>query len=523
MDSKIEQTDQTEQTSVTKKGGNKKKWIIGIIIGVVVLALWVPSMANQLIAKIAPDKYLALSLLEMNKLAQKDNKGQKITFPKNRKTSLDLTLKEIDGIYDTYYKEIIEGLGVSFTVANSEEGDIKLDAGIKKNGMGLVDLNIYSSSQELGLKIPGILDQYVMINLNQFKDQYDATELNYYMGSIEQEEVDSAKDLIRQIRDTVSGEVVHTYTSLSEDYKQVFADLAKDINIKYTGTTKTTINNKSKKATSFLITLDSGDIKSFVRSLARTTLRNKDVRNNIETLYGASNSYYDLENLEEIFNQAIDEMKFSDIEIICLVDQKKRIVSAELTTALNVDGDKAKVNLDCTLSGKANPFDQAIINLRLQSDDERIQLSLEKDKITKNKMTTEDITFKVRDESEQIFRANLNVEHDLGAKQDNYALSANIAADDTKLNAKLAGDLVTNKNSGEMSFSANKMAFSIDSYGESFSILGSGHFEVQDLKNESIAISSSQKLDLFSMDIYQMFDVVDRISSQFSELEYMFY
>jgi len=517
MDSNVEQVD------VKKVGGNKKKWIIGVIIAVVVLALWVPSMANQLIAKIAPDKYVALSLLEMQKLVQKENKNYKLSLPENRKTSLDLNLKEIDGIYDTYYKEIVEGLGLSFTVANSHEGDIKVDAGIKKNGMGLVDLSIYSSKNQLGIKIPGILDQYVMVDLNQFKDQYDASELNYYMGNIEQEEVDTLKDSITQVRDSITGQMIDTYASLNEDYKQVFLDVAKDINIKYTGTSKTTIHKKKKKVTTFLITIDAGDIKSFARSFVRATLRNKDVRKNLETLYDISDSYYTLEYFEEMFYEALNEIRFSDIEIVCLIDQKKRIISAELTTAMNLDSEKVKVALDYALSGGDSLFDQAVVNLRLQSDYDKLQFSMERDKTTKNKKTTEDLIIRFRDDSEQILRASLNVEHDLAAKQDNYALTANVTAyDDTKFNVKLAGDLVTSKNSSEISFDANKMSFSLDSYGQTFSILGSGRFEVQDLKSESIAISTSQKLDLFSMDIYQMFDIIDRISYQFSEFQYMF-
>ena len=67
----------TTQDTIKKSTGKKKKWILGGLIVLIVLGLFGASMANDLIARLAPDKYVMLSLLEMQKTADNDLTSKK--------------------------------------------------------------------------------------------------------------------------------------------------------------------------------------------------------------------------------------------------------------------------------------------------------------------------------------------------------------------------------------------------------------------------------------------------------------
>ncbi len=511
----------TTQDTIKKSTGKKKKWILGGLIVLIVLGLFGASMANDLIARLAPDKYVMLSLLEMQKTADKDLKSKKTPRLKEQKNSLSFNIKQIDGLNDDHTKGIIEGLGTSMTVATNEDGHIKIDAGFNTNGLNLMDISLYSENHEIGIKIPGLLSQYVMLDLDAFKEKYDQSDLAYFMGPIEQEAVDMVKDSINQYRSNIMGDVQNTHMELTAAYQEVFTDFIKNAAVKYDGTSKVSVGGKNKKANQFTITMDSNHIKSFVKDLTRATLRNKQVQKNIQTLLELD-GYYSFHEWEDMIYEGLDQLKFSDIELNCAIDHKKRILRTDLLTAFNIDGERVKVNGHYNVSGEDSLLDQLEASLTLQSDHDKMQIDLERDKsfLGKKTNTSDDIRFRIRLDGEQMLTASLNIEQDLDVKDDNYYLSAKVAIPDEDIAIKfnLSGDLVTGPNPMEMSLDASKVALTLTSSGETAGITASGRFAIEDLAGESITISKDQKLDLFSIDQRQLFDIINRIGNEFYEI-----
>ncbi|HHX62387.1 MAG TPA: hypothetical protein GX707_16995 [Epulopiscium sp.] len=506
-----------EQMAIQKIGSKKKKWIIGSVIIIIVLALLGTAMASSILAKVAPDKYVLLSMLEMKKLAEKETSNSHLSYPKNRKTSLALNLKEIDGVNDDYFKEVIQGSGISLSVANSQSGDLMVDAGFQKNGTSLMDLSLYSSNQQLGLKISGLLDQYVMIDLTQFKQQYDQSNFSSYMGNIEQEDVDLVNHYVSQIRNTINGGVVEIDSQFNDDIDALLMDLIKNATVKQIGSTKVLIDNKTKAAHQFSIIIDSEEVKALIKGISKSAIHNTDFIDHFLTYQ----NHYTKEEIEQNISNALDEIKLSDVEITCAIDNKKRIVNTEINTAIDVNDEKLNIKSKYMLSGSDSTFNKAEANLTLDSEYEKIQFDLERDKKYSDRKTktSEYISINIIQDKEQILKASWNLEQDSKAKEDNLVLTSNITLDnDTHITFKILGDLLVNKGTKESSLDANKIELKADAYGDVFSIIGSGSFKVEDLRDQSFALSDAQQLDLFSIGIGQMFDIATRVRSQFYEL-----
>lgn len=464
----------------------KKKIVIGSVVLVLLLSIFATVMADTIVATVAPDKYVLLSMLEMKKLADKENTVFSIIHPDNKETNLSLNLKEIDGIYDDYPKDIIEGSGISVSVSNIQDQELMVDAAYSKNGTNLMDLSFYNSKDKIGIKIPTLLNQYVTVNLRDFKQQYDNSNLSFYMGNIEQDNVDLFNNYMNQIRRSVHGKLPENNGALSSDIQELLIQLAKSSNVRYSGKTKAMINNKSKSAKQFAITIDSADVKDFVRDATKSIIRNTDLINIIHTY----DDYYSQNEIEELFFEALSEVKFSDLEIICTIDNKRRIVASDISTSIGVDGEKIKVGLE--------------------------QNKTYSDKDTK---ISQDIAIKATADNERLFSSTTNVWQDLKATEDNFSVSSKVVIDeDSNFNFKLSGDLLTSKAKDEISLNARKIDFQLEDYGDVVRILGSGSFRIKDLKDQTLSISDEQQLDLFSMGISEMLDIAGRIGSQFYDL-----
>lgn len=455
---------------------NKKKiWIIGSLITILVLVILGTTMANTIFIKLAPDKYVLLSMLEMKKLSEKENKS----YPKNRKTSFDLNLKELNGVGNDYYKEIIEGSGLSLSIANNAPGDIIFDTGFKKHGSNLINLSVYSSNNKLGIKIPGLLDQYVMVDLTQFKPQYDQSGLSAYFGDIKQDDVDILNGSINLMNASINGGVMGADTKLNSDIEELIIDLAKNIRIKHIGSTNIMIDHKQKKANKFSGTVDAEYLKGFIKNVTAVIVQNINLKHSL----AAYENYFKTDDLENGIYDAIEKIAFSDIEMTYVIDKNKHIVGTELLTSIGVGEEKVNIKSNCFLSGGSNLFDAADINLILESENRKMQFAFEKD---------------------------------LDAKEDNFALTSSLMmGDGNKINFNLSGNFLVNQDTKDTNFDMNKIEFKSEEYGQEFSLLGSGSFKVQDLKDESIILSDVQQLDLFSIGPIQMLGLIKRIGSQF--------
>ena len=72
-----------------------KKWVIGPIVAIIIVGVLGITVANTIIPKVAPDKYVLLSMANMKKLAEKDKKERKRLQPENKRSGLGLSIDEI--------------------------------------------------------------------------------------------------------------------------------------------------------------------------------------------------------------------------------------------------------------------------------------------------------------------------------------------------------------------------------------------------------------------------------------------
>lgn len=506
-----------EQSGTKKNGGNKKKWILGSVLLVAILAITGVTMANTILARFAPDKFFLLSLSKMQKIVEKENEDTHVSLPDNRRISANLNLKDLEGTDDEYMEELLANSGLSFSLANSEAEDILIDAGIKKNGASLLDISIFSSENELGVKIPGVLDQYLLVDLRGLAAKLNASELSSYIGHVEEDEVKLLTQSIDQLRMAIIGDfddLESDTTELSKEYQEAMIDLAKNANVRYGGSSKVRIDGKEKRANKISILIDSSHIKSFVKDLANSTFKSATFLDTLQL----TNTYYTLDQLKEDFYAELDEFQFSDVEIDFIIDNQRQIVNAEIYTTVSDGYDKVRIRMDYTLSGGVSIFDQLEANLRFDAEDENISMSLEKAKSysDKNSKTSEEISFRLREDSDQIMGANITMERDLKSDTDNISLISKITFDeDEQISFKLSGDLLQDSANNFFSLDANKIELESASSMYTVTTNGSGYFEITDIKDESLALLENQKLDLFSVGMSQIFDIIGRIGSQF--------
>lgn len=452
----------------------KKKWILGATSLAIALVILTVTMGNTILARVAPDKYVLLSLLEMQKAVEKN----KLPDSKNKERKMALNLKEITGIYDDY-KDMIEGWGMFFSVANSNNGDVKIDTGLQNSGVNLMDLSIYSSASQLGIKIPGLLDQYVMVNLQDFKDQYDHSILSRYFGNIESEDINLLDRSISLTKMSLQGEVLGSDTSLNKDLQELMTELATNMAVKHTGQTKVLIANKQKRANTFLLTIEAKELKNLVKSAAKIILNDPDIKNTSL----AFQNYFEIDSLEESVYDTIDQIKFSDVEISLAIDHKKHMTNIGLLTSVEMDNEQMTIKSNYNLSGGENILNTLDANLLLESRGRSLEASLTKD---------------------------------LETKEDNFALTSHInIANNTNLSFQLLGDLVADNVDLTRRLDANKIELKAEGFGNAIYILASGAFEIENLKESSIVLAEEQLLDLFSLGPIQILDILRRLGVQF--------
>ena len=290
----------------------KKKWLIGSIVGVTITVLLVVLFANPIMARIAPKQYVLLSLLEMQKNADRGASYTDLIKEKDKLTQLDLKIAEINGLDDPYYKDMIEGLSIALAASSNEAQEILIDTAIKKHGASLVDFSIYSSTDDLGIKIPGLLEQYVTVNLGQFQNQYQQTKLPILLGPVSDEDLAYFEEGVTQTRKVIIGEAVNGYSHLSDDYQKILTTLAKAMDVKFTG---------ADQANTFSIHLANKDLVDFQRDLIRVTFRDD----------------YSPTEIQNLILQSLSESSIEDIEINLSIDNKKQILETELMGSLKSD------------------------------------------------------------------------------------------------------------------------------------------------------------------------------------------
>lgn len=457
----------------------KKNWILGAVGLVVALIIIGVTMGNTILARLAPDKYVLLSMLEMKNMVEKEK--NKFPISPDKEISGELNLKEIDGMYDDY-KDMVEGWGMFFTIANSITDDVKINTGLQNNGVSLMDLSIYSSGSQLGVKIPGLLDQYVMVDLLDFKEKYDDSILSRYLGDIEKEDIDLLDDAISLTKTSLKNQGLGSDTLLNTHLENLMTELAKKMDVKYMGTTKVLIANKEKRGNKFLAIIDAEDLKTFIASSTKLILNDPEIRGVFETYP----EYLEMDEFEQSIYEAIDQIEFSDLEINLAIDHKKQISNTQMLTSVEIEGEEIDIETMLNLSGGENILNTLNADLLLKSLDRSLNLTLFKD---------------------------------LEREKDNFALASHVTIEEnTNLSFEVLGDFLILKDELARSLTANKIEIKAEGLGNKVNILGSGNFKIENLKEKDLKVPEEELLDLFSLGPIQIFDILSRVGVPFYDI-----
>lgn len=507
-----------EDLVVNQTNGNKKKWLVGSILGLVALGLVAMAMINTIMPKLMPDKYVLVSIGKMVELAEEEWKDTGFFIPDHRRTSMDFTLKELEGQSAAGFKDLVQGLGLSVSLANSQEDHILIDAAIKQHNTSLMDLSIYSTQEKLGLKIPGLLDQYLMVNLAQFKEQYDQSDFPAFLGPVAQEDVDLLNTSVAQLRaaiigDTSPDESAQDLKVMADEFEALSLAFIKDVSVKHTGSTHVTIGGKAKKANKFNVSIGGDTLKTLLGDSFDIAFRNSRLISQIPM----DERGLSKEEIKTMFYDTLDQITFSDVEMVLLIDHQRRIVGIEMDTAMAADGEALSLSSAYYLLGSESIFDTMLADMTFTLAGENIQIGLETDKTYgnhKNK-TAQDMRLKISENQTQLLSTYINITQDTKAQTDNFAIDAHVTADEAMtLKFSLSGDLVTNKGQKEASLKANEISLVADIYGDLLTVAGTGAFRIEDLKDASVTITQAQELDLFSLNLSQMLDIIGRVGKE---------
>jgi len=512
--------EQVKKGTPKNKNCKKKKWVIGPIVTIIIVGVLGITMANTIIPKVAPDKYVLLSMAHMKKLADKDKEDRKRLQPENKKLGLGLSIDEINGLMTqvpavSAVTTQIEGVKASFSRSNSAAQEIMVDVGFEKKGLPPIDVGFYSTTDVLGLRLP-ILDHYLMIDLDEFIRKYDQSSISGLLGEVTQEDIDLLNLYLTQGRKAVLDQGTVGNFQFHAEVEELYMNLITSAHIGYVGKAKATINNKVKSANQFSIVLDSDDVTNFIKGITRSAIRDTDLLNKVLTY---ESDYLNV-TLEKMIYDSIDNMELSDVEITCIIDHKMRIVNTDLSTSIAMLGDRLTIGTNYTLSGAENIFDTIEANLIFGSKMGDVTYNLAKDKTYSNRKTKilDNMALKIMFNNMAYLEANYNLGQDTKATQDNFILTSKIKmANATQLNASfnILGDLIINKKDKEYSLVANNIEL-IASGGpiNAINIRGSGYRKIENLQDQSLAIPANKQTDLFNMTGDDLLNIGEKISSQ---------
>ncbi len=518
MDSKPEQV----ELEVQNNKGTKKNWIIGSVIGVVLLAVVVITFGHSIFAKLAPDKYVLISMGNMQKLAEKETKKSTYIMPRNKRVTTEFTLTDLIGEGFDTYKDILIGGGVSLVLSNSKDDDIIIDAGVTQGGTNLMTLSLYSSETELGVKIPGLLEQYVTAELPNFKEQYDESNLSRFLGDIKEEDVTLMTDAITQLRAAIINDIgadtiVKEDSALANEIELLTREFVEGIDVKHIGSTKVVIGDKEKKANQFLATVDGTEFKAFVTDVTKAVLNSDEMAKTL----AINEATVSKQEFEDMIDEAMAQIDFSQVEMVYTIDHKMRIVGVETATTATVQETDVQLDLNYYLSGADSIFDTMAINLKADSDLETMTFDIGSDKTYANNKTktSQDINIKATIGDAEAINMLAHTDIDSKATEDNLAISLTATIfDTTNFSMNLLGDYLVNEAEKEISLVASSMDLTLEEEGNIMTIGGSAVAKIENLKDESLAVPKEEQLDLFSLDLSQMLDLVGRFSNQMNKL-----